>query len=73
MKYAVGLLVVLLAASSFASQSEEQYRTQFTEFMRQYNKVYSHDEFPARYNIFKTNVDASLLTTPSPMSPTSWP
>jgi len=57
MKYAVGLLVVLLSVSTFALQSEDAYRAQFSEFMRTHGKVYSHDEFAARYKTFKNNVD----------------
>jgi cathepsin L len=57
MKYAVGLLVVLLAASTYAAQSEDAYRAQFTSFMRQHGKVYSSQEFAARYKTFKNNLD----------------
>jgi C1A family cysteine protease len=57
MKYAVGLLVVLLAATTFAAQSEDSYRVAFTSFMREHGKVYSHDEFSGRYKTFKNNLD----------------
>jgi len=49
-----GLSVVLAVTPLF---SEEVYQTQFSKFVSQFDKKYSHDSFFYRYNVFKTNFD----------------
>jgi len=46
-------LIVLASADL----SDEQYENMFVEFITQYSKTYSHDDFFNRFNIFKSNVD----------------
>jgi cathepsin L len=55
----IGLVAVAMAAPE-ASLSEEQYQFLFTRFMQQYNKVYHHQDFFPRYNVFKANMDRIL-------------
>jgi len=46
---------VAVAASPLLT--EEEYQTLFTRFVTKYDKTYKHDEFFARYNVFKANFD----------------
>jgi len=58
MKVIVAIAVVLcLATAQAALFEDENYQLLFTKFMKQYHKVYSHDELPMRFAIFKSNVD----------------
>jgi len=51
---AVSMFVAFAAASQI---SEEEYQQLFIKFVTKYEKQYAHDDFFARYNIFKRNVD----------------
>jgi len=37
--------------------SEKELESQFTSFVKQYSKKYTHDEFFSRFNTFKTNME----------------
>jgi len=53
--------VVLLAAVVLATKpmyQESEYQWLFSNWMSQHNKVYSHDQFFARFKIFRANLDA---------------
>jgi len=50
-------LVVLCLVSFVAAFTEEQYQNAFVQFIGQYNKKYSHDNFFGRYKVFKANLD----------------
>lgn len=47
--------VVLIAFVGIVAA--DYYENQFVLWMHKYNKSYSHDEFQARFNIFKSNLD----------------
>jgi cathepsin L len=49
------LSLVLVSVSGF--RSERQYQREFSRFVKSFNKRYTTDEFFARFNIFKTNLD----------------
>jgi len=52
------LIVAVFAVVSFAAKLKESaYQSAFTEWMQTYKKSYHHDEFMARYRIFKSNMD----------------
>jgi cathepsin L len=53
MKSAAALALV---ATSLAA-SEGEYRSEFTNWMIQHDRSYEHEEFQARFNIFKANYD----------------
>jgi cathepsin L len=53
MKY----LVVLLFVASALALTEQEYQTQFTNWMQTYSKSYAHDAFQVRYQIWKKNLD----------------
>jgi C1A family cysteine protease len=46
-------LIVLASAGL----TEEDYENLFVEYMNEYSKTYSHDDFFSRFKIFKANVD----------------
>jgi len=50
------LALVALLGFSFAL-TEFEYQTAFTFWMQEHQKTYAHDEFHARYAIFKSNLD----------------
>lgn len=56
------LTVVLLSAVVLAAAApmykEPEYQWLFSNWMSQHNKVYSHDQFFARYKTFKANLDS---------------
>jgi len=54
MKSVVILAAVLVCA---IATSEIEYRTSFTNWMRENQKTYHHEEFMTRYRIFKNNYD----------------
>jgi cathepsin L len=52
------LIVAVFAVVSFAAKLKESaYQSAFTEWMQTNKKSYHHDEFMARYRIFKSNMD----------------
>jgi cathepsin L len=51
------VVLALLAVSATAYFSESEYQSAFTDFMIQYEKKYSSEEFFQRYAIFKTWMD----------------
>jgi len=51
------LLVSFFISFAAATFSEEQYRLAFTNWMQDYGKAYSSEEFQARYAIFQANMD----------------
>jgi len=55
----VTLVVVLIAAIAVSASvfDEEEYETRFTQWVQENQKSYDADEFFARFNIFKNNVD----------------
>jgi len=56
-KLLLSLLVSLCVVSVVSAFSEEQYQNAFVQFIGQYNKKYSHDNFFGRYKVFKANLD----------------
>jgi len=54
---AVLLSAVVLAAAA-PMYKEPEYQWLFSNWMSQHNKVYSHDQFFARYKTFKANLDS---------------
>jgi len=54
---AVLLSAVVLAAAK-PMYKESEYQWLFGNWMSQHSKVYPHDQFHARYKIFKANLDA---------------
>jgi len=59
MKLAVILAVAVLAVASVSATrlGELEYQNLFIRFVKEHNKVYAHDQFFVRFNIFKANVD----------------
>jgi len=56
-------VVALLAISTVASAlfvTEREYQTEFTKFIKQYNKQYTADELFSRFDLFKTQYDKVL-------------
>ncbi|KAK5575155.1 hypothetical protein RB653_010411 [Dictyostelium firmibasis] len=55
----LSFLCLLLVSVATAKQqlSESQYRTAFTDWMIAHQRTYASEEFAARYNIFKANMD----------------
>jgi cathepsin L len=49
--------VVFARSTHHRALSEEDYQTQFVQWVSQYNKLYSNEEFFGRYNTFKFNLD----------------
>jgi len=49
------LAMCAIAALASPHVSEQTYQREFTQFVKKYEKKYTHDEFFARYNIFKAN------------------
>jgi len=50
------LLVLSVCVSSYAL-TEKEYQSHFSSFVKKYEKRYTHDQFFAKYNIFKANLD----------------
>jgi len=50
-------ILVLVAVAGVAALSERDYQDQFVNWMGTFDKTYSHEEFFARYNTFKSWVD----------------
>jgi len=51
------VLLLVLAAVAVSALSETDYQTSFVEFIEKFDKTYSHEEFFARFNAFKANLD----------------
>jgi len=49
------LLLALFSVACFAAMTEQQLQQAFTNYMQQYSKSYSVDEFQYRYQVFKQN------------------
>jgi len=56
MKVAV-LLVALVAVSSVAALSTQDYQFLFTKFVQEHSKSYQQSEFFYKFNVFKANLD----------------
>jgi len=56
MKVVLALLALLVCALA-APLTPKEYQLSFTNWMQQYGKVYAHDEFAPRFNVFKQNLD----------------
>jgi C1A family cysteine protease len=54
---AVIALCLIVAVSAIAPLRESEYQSLFTRFVAEHNKQYASNEFFARFNIFKNNVD----------------
>jgi len=54
MKLAVVFLALLVCALAL---TQKEYQLSFTNWMQEYGKVYVHDEFAPRFNVFKQNLD----------------
>jgi len=50
-------ILVLVAVAGVAALSERDYQDKFVNWMSTFDKTYSHEEFFARYNTFKSWVD----------------
>jgi len=57
MKGAILLLVIAVLRSVYGSFSESEYRTAFNAWMQDHERVYSTEDFQAKYEIFKDNMD----------------
>jgi len=63
MKFFFACVIASLALVSAKSHhqhhapSEKELESQFTSFVKQYSKKYTHDEFFSRFNTFKTNME----------------
>jgi len=53
----LALVVVVSARTRHGHVSEEEYQTEFVQWVQQYNKLYSNEEFFPRFNTFKMNFD----------------
>uniref|UniRef100_A0A7S2EYV9 Cathepsin L n=1 Tax=Stereomyxa ramosa TaxID=1078864 RepID=A0A7S2EYV9_9EUKA len=49
------IALALLVVAAYALPSEDVLQENFLKFTRQYNKVYSHEDFLKRYTIYKDN------------------
>jgi cathepsin L len=54
---AVALLAIFLFAACVSAYTNDEYSTAFTSWVKEHNKMYAADEFLARFNIFKSNMD----------------
>jgi len=57
MKAVLLLVVAVVAVQALAPLSETEYQTQFVSYIEKFDKVYAHEEFFTRFNIFKSWVD----------------
>jgi hypothetical protein len=53
----LGKFVTILIFNLQAVRSENEYRSSFLKFMHTHSKFYAHDQFQAKYQTFKNNVD----------------
>jgi len=53
----VAIALIALSVVDARKTTEKEYQKAFTAFVTKYNKSYPHDEFFARYEIFKANYD----------------
>jgi cathepsin L len=51
------ILLVALLVGIVSAFTEEEYQTAFTSWMHEYGRMYASEEFQARYEIFKNNMD----------------
>eukprot|EP01120_Amphizonella_sp_Union-15-10_P006746 TRINITY_DN220_c0_g1_i12.p1 TRINITY_DN220_c0_g1~~TRINITY_DN220_c0_g1_i12.p1 ORF type:complete len:322 (-),score=54.99 TRINITY_DN220_c0_g1_i12:103-1068(-) len=51
------ILLALCFLYAVLAISEQEYQNQFIQFTNKYNKVYQHDEFRFRYEVYKRNFD----------------
>jgi len=58
MKAFLVIAIVCFSAVSAAALSEDQYRTAFAAWMKQYGKTYRHQDVLHRFKVFKANLDA---------------
>jgi hypothetical protein len=54
MKVFVAVFALIVSALAL---SEQEYQDQFTAWMQAHSKSYHHDEFSARYRVWKSNLD----------------
>jgi C1A family cysteine protease len=57
MKAVLLCALAVVAVSAIAPLSEEQYQTQFVNYIQTFDKTYAHEEFFARFGVFKANLD----------------
>jgi C1A family cysteine protease len=55
------LAIIAAVAVEGRTLTEKDYQTQFSSFVKKFSKSYQHDEFFARYNVFKANFDKIRL------------
>jgi len=53
----VASLLVLSVCVSAYTLTEKEYQSHFSAFVKKFEKRYTHDQFFAKYNIFKANLD----------------
>jgi C1A family cysteine protease len=59
----IAIVAVVVALASVASAlfvTEREYQTEFTKFIKQYNKQYTADELFSRFDLFKSQYDKVL-------------
>jgi len=57
MKVVLLVALAVVAVSALAPLSESEYQSQFVSFIAKFDKTYQHEEFFARFNVFKGWVD----------------
>lgn len=57
MLYKALVCVALLAGSAMAAQTEAEYQSAFTTWMQTHKKSYGHEEFRARYHVWRENMN----------------
>ena len=56
MKLFIFAILIFSTILGVFSNIDEDYRVEFLAWMKKYDKVYEHDEFHYRYEIFKYNL-----------------
>jgi len=51
------IALAVVAVSALAPLSETEYQTQFVQYIENFDKTYSHEEFFSRFNTFKATLD----------------
>jgi len=55
------MIIAMLALVEASKMTEQNYQQQFASFVKKFHKSYQHDEFFARYTVFKANFDKIRL------------
>jgi len=53
----VAVVCLVVASASASLLEDDEYQLLFGEYMREFSKVYKHDDLFYRYSVFKTNFD----------------